>query len=193
MTSQQDTEVSRLLTAWGAGEPEASERLFRVVYAELRRLAAHHLRRERPGHTLQTTALVHEAYLRLTGQKDVVWKNSGHFFAIAAQAMRRILIDHARRRRAARRGAGEPRSPLDSVVLAVNDTVELLELDLALAKLERLDPREAQIVELRFFAGLSVPEVAMALGISVSTVERDWVTARAWLRRELAGSVDEVD
>ena len=168
-------EISRLLAAWHAGEQEASERLFTVVYGELRRLAAYHLRRERPGHTLQTTALVHEAYLRLVGQDRVAWQSRGHFFAIAAQAMRRILVDHARRRRAAKRGGEGARSPLDSLVLAVDDSIDLLELDVALDKLELLEPREARVVELRFFAGMSIPDVAFALGVSESTVERDWV------------------
>lgn len=179
-------EISRLLAAWHAGERGAAERLFQVVYGELRRLAAYHMRGERAGHTLQTTALVHEVYLRLAGQ-DVDWKNRGHFFAVAARAMRRILVDHARRRRAAKRGGGVAPSPLDSVVPAIDPAVDLLDLDAALETLETLDPREARVVELRFFAGLSVPEVALALGVSDATVERDWVTARAWLRRELSG------
>ena len=181
-------EISRLLAAWHAGESAAAEELFSAVYAELRKLAAYHLRRQRPGHTLQSTALVHEAYLRLAGQDEVAWKNRGHFFAVAAQAMRRVLVDHARRRHAAKRGGDGERSPLDSVVLAVDDSVDVLELDLALDKLEQLAPREVRVVELRFFAGLSIPEVALALGISESTVERAWVTARAWLCRELGAA-----
>ena len=178
-------EVTRLLAAWRAGETEATERLFAVVYAELGRLAARQLRGERPAHTLQTTDLVHEAYLRLAGQERADWKNRGQFFAVAAMAMRRILVDHARRRRAAKRGEGIEPSPLDAVVVGVESSIDLVELDRALDKLEVIEPREARIVELRFFAGLSVPDVARSLGLSESTVERDWAMARAWLRREL--------
>jgi RNA polymerase sigma factor (TIGR02999 family) len=181
-------EVSKLLAAWSAGEPGADERLFALVYEELRKLAAYHMRRERPGHSLQTTALVHEAYLRLAGLQRSTWKSRGHFFALAAQAMRRILVDHARRRRAAKRGGGEAPSPLDSIAATMEHSVDLLALDAALEKLERLDPREARVVELRFFAGLSLSEVASSLGISKATVERDWAAARAWLRSELGAS-----
>ena len=186
MTRTPDGEVSRLLAAWSAHEPGAEERLFSLVYAELRRLAARHRRGEAPTHSLQTTALVHEAYLRLTGQRRVAWKNRGHFFAIASRAMRRILVDHARRRKAAKRGGAVAASALDSVVLAVAGPVDLMELDFALDKLERLDAQEAKVVELRIFAGLTVPEVAAALGVSRATIEREWTAARAWLRRELA-------
>jgi RNA polymerase sigma factor (TIGR02999 family) len=178
-------DVSRLLTAWSAGEPGADERLFSAVYAELRKLAASKRRGESPGHSLQTTALVHEAYLRLNGQRGVTWKNRGHFFAIAAHAMRRILVDHARRRKAAKRGGARAPSPLDDAVLAVAHHADLMELDAALDNLERVDPRGAKVVELRFFAGLSVPQVAAALGVSRATIEREWTAARAWLRREL--------
>ena len=186
MTRTPDGEVSRLLAAWSAREPGGDERLFSLVYSELRRIAAAHRRGEGPALSLQTTALVHEAYLRLNGQRAVTWKNRGHFFAIASHVMRRILVDHARRRRAAKRGSALAASPLDSVVLAVADSVDLVELDLALEKLEELDPQEAKVVELRFFAGLTVPQVAATLGVSRATVERDWTAARAWLRRELA-------
>jgi RNA polymerase sigma factor (TIGR02999 family) len=186
MTRTPDGEISRLLAAWSAREPGADERLFSFVYAELRRLAASHRRREARAHSLQTTALVHEAYVRLDAQRAVTWKNRGHFFAIASHAMRRILVDHARRRRAAKRGNAVAPSPLDSVVLAVADPVDLLDLDLALEKLERADPQEAKVVELRVFGGLTVAEVAAALGVSRATVERDWTAARAWLHRELA-------
>lgn len=178
-------EVSELLAAWSAGEPGADERLFSLVYGELRRLAAYHMRLQSPEHTLQTTALVHEAYLRLAGQKRTSWKNRGHFFAVAAQAMRHILVDHARGRRAAKRGGGVKPSPLDSVAAAMEDSVDLLALDDALNKLQRLDPRGASVVELRYFAGLTMAEVALALEVSKATVERDWAAARAWLRREL--------
>jgi RNA polymerase sigma factor (TIGR02999 family) len=190
VTHTPDGEVSRLLAAWSTREPGAEERLFSLVYAELRRLAAVHRRGEAPGHSLQTTALVHEAYLRLNGQRQVAWKNRGHFFAIASHAMRRILVDHARRRKAAKRGGAVAPSALDSVVLPVAFPVDLVELDLALEKLERLDAREAKVVELRIFAGLTGPEVAAALGVSLATVEREWTAARVWLRRELAAGVD---
>ena len=186
MTDTPDEEVSRLLASWSAREPGAEERLFSLVYAELRRLAAVHRRREAPADSLQTTALVHEAYLRLNGQRRVAWKNRGHFFAIASRAMRRILVDHARRRKAAKRGGAVAVSALDSVALAMAGPVDLMELDLALEKLERLDAQEAKVVELRIFAGLTVPEVAAALGVSRATVEREWTAARVWLRRELA-------
>ena len=187
MTQPLDGDVSRLLTAWSAREPGADERLFSAVYAELRKLAASQRRRESPGHSLQTTALVHEAYLRLNGQRGVTWRNRGHFFAIAAHAMRRILVDHARRRKAAKRGGARARLPLDDALLAVAQQVDLVELDAALDNLERVDPRGAKVVELRFFAGLSVPQVAAALGVSRATIEREWTAARAWLRRELNG------
>lgn len=178
-------EISELLAAWGTGEPGADERLFALVYDELRKLAAYHRRREGPDNLLQTTALVHKAYLRLVGYRLVNWKNRGHFCAIASQAMRRILVDYARRRKAAKRGDRIPLLPLDSVVLAMASSVDLLDLDLALEKLEQLDPQEARGVELRFFAGLTVPEVALALEVPRATLERDWAAARAWLGREL--------
>lgn len=178
-------EVSRLLTVWGAGDRRADERLFSLVYDELRQIAAGHRRLEHPDHSLQTTAIVHEAYLRLARLDAMDWKSRGHFFAVASQAMRRVLVDHARRRRAAKRGGGLAPSPLDTVVLALESSTDLLELDIALDKLARLEPREARVVELRFFAGLTVPEVAGVLGLSPATVERDWTAARAWLRREL--------
>ena len=190
MTHPPDGEVSRLLAAWRAREPGAAEQLFTTIYAELRKLAAAHRRGEGQAQSLQTTALVHEVYLRLNGQRRVAWKNRGHFFAIASRAMRRVLVDHARRRKAAKRGGAIAPSPLDSVVLAVAGPIDLVELDIALDKLERLDPQEARVVELRFFAGLTVPQVAAALGISRATVERDWTAARAWLRRELSSAGD---
>jgi RNA polymerase sigma factor (TIGR02999 family) len=137
-------EVSRLLTAWSAGKPGADERLFSAIYAELRKLAASHRRGEGPAHSLQTTALVHEAYLRLNRQHEVAWKNRGHFFALASQAMRRILVDHARCRKAAKRGGAVAPSPLDAIVVAAADPVDLVELDVALEKLERIDPQEAK-------------------------------------------------
>jgi RNA polymerase sigma factor (TIGR02999 family) len=187
VTRSTQGEITQLLTAWGAGERDAEERLFALLYEELRTIAARHRQKERAHHSLRTTALVHEAYMRLVRQHQVSWNSRGHFMAVASRAMRRILVDHARRRKAAKRGGGIPPAPLDSVVLALEDSVDLVELDVALEKLARLDPREAQVVDLRFFAGLTVPEVARALDVSRATVERDWVAARAWLHRELDG------
>ena len=178
-------EISQLLIAARAGERQAGERLFAILYGELRRIAARHRRKEPAHHSLQTTALVHEAFIRLAKQERMAWKNRGHFLAIASQAMRCVLVDHARRRKALKRGGGVAASPLDSVVLAMESSADVVELDIALDKLARLEPRGAQVVELRFFAGLTVPEVAHALGLSRATVERDWAAARVWLRREL--------
>ena len=148
-------------------------------------MAAGHLRREGPGHTLQSTALANEAYMRLSGSGPLATNDQEHFCAIASRTMRQILVDHARRRKSAKRGGGQADSPLDSFVSSVADSVDLVELDMALEKLRQLDPREASVVELRFLVGLTVPEVAKALDVSVATVERDWAAARAWLRREL--------
>lgn len=178
-------EVTQLLEAWSAGDPQADDRLFAIIYDELSKISAYYRRREAPHHTLQTTDLVHEAYLRLAGQQRVSWKNRGHFLAVAAQAMRRVLVDHARRRNAAKRGKGADASPFDSIALAMESSADLVDIDTALDRLARLDAREARVVELRFFAGLTMPEVARALGVSVATVEREWAAARAWLRREL--------
>ena len=160
-----------------------------AVYTELRRQAARHLRRERPGHTLQTTALVHEAYLRLVDQKNVRWQNRAHFFAVAAQLMRRILVDHARRRHRAKRGGLGINLPLEEalVVAAEKSDVDLLALDEALGRLAAIDARQCQIVELRFFIGLSIEETATVLGVSATTVKDDLNMAKAWLRRELGG------
>jgi RNA polymerase sigma factor (TIGR02999 family) len=161
-----------------------------VVYEELRRLAGHYLRLERPGHTLQPTALLHEAFLRLVGQREVVWQNRAHFFGIAAQMMRRILVDHARRKMAAKRDASAYRVELALPEGEAEDREpELLALDEALTQLEELDPRQARIVELRFFGGLTVEETAEVTGVSTRTVKREWRTARAWLRSELDSSV----
>ena len=155
------------------------------MYAELRRLAARHLRHERQGHTLQTTALVHEAYLRLVGQQRRSLQNRAHFFAMAAQMMRRILVDHARRRRAGKRGAGQEILPLDADVAAPGD-LDVIALDEALVLLATMDARQSRIVELRFFGGLSVPETAKVVGASPATIKREWQAARAWLYREIA-------
>ncbi|HYX20246.1 MAG TPA: sigma-70 family RNA polymerase sigma factor [Thermoanaerobaculia bacterium] len=180
-------EVTRLLVAWNAGDREAVERLMPLVYAELRRIAERQFRRERAGHTLQPTAVVHEAYFRLVDQTRVTWKNRGHFFAIAAQAMRRILIDHARAREAHKRGGREERVTLDLGIASAEpaDDVNVLALDEALVRLKALDEPQARIVELRFFGGLSIEETAEVLETSASSVKREFRSARAWLFREL--------
>ena len=180
--------VTELLVAWSAGNEESLERLTPLVYDELRRLASRHLARER-GDSLQPTSLVHEAYLRLIDQRSVNWQNRAHFFAIAARLMRRVLIDHARRRHAERRGAGAVHVALDEAgQVSLARSGELLALDDALVELAALDERKSQVVELRFFGGLSVQETAAALGVSEVTVMRDWSTARAWLHRSITGS-----
>jgi RNA polymerase sigma factor (TIGR02999 family) len=177
-----------MLVDWSNGEKEALDRLTPVVYAELRRRAAHYLRRERAGHTLQTTDLIHEAFLRLVDQTNVRWQNRAHFFAIAAQLMRRILVDHARRRRRAKRGGSAIVVPLDEAqVAAEQSNTDLLALDEALTRLAALDPRQSRIVELRFFGGLSIEETAAVIGVSPTTVKDDLNVAKAWLRREMNG------
>jgi RNA polymerase sigma factor (TIGR02999 family) len=179
-------EVSQLLHQWAAGDRAALDLLTPLVYDELRRLAGGYLRSERSDHTLQATDLVHEAFFRLAGQERVAWQNRVHFFAIAAQAMRRILVDHARHVAVARRVEPESRLPVELAPdLTVSDAEELLDVHLALERLAELSERQARIVELRFFGGLTVAETAEALGLSVPTVVRDWRFARAWLRREL--------
>jgi len=178
--------VTGLLRAWSQGDLEARERLMPLVYAELRRRAAAYLRRERKDHTLQPTALVHEAYLRLVGQQRVVWQNRAHFFGIAAQMMRRILVDHAKRQRRGKRFGGAVRVPLDDRVGAARPPeCDLLLLDQALDELAAIDSRQGQIVELRYFGGLSESEVAEVLTISRSTVTREWLIARGWLYRRV--------
>lgn len=178
-------EATELLLAWSQGDKAAGEEFFPVVYVELRRLARSRLRRERPDHTLQPTALVHEAYLRLAAQRTLGCDRS-QFFAIAACMMRRILINHARDRAAAKRGGGTLGIPLDEALeFAESKHIDLLQLDEALLELEKLAPRQSQIVELRFFGGLSLEETARALRISTATVERQWRTARAWLHSHL--------
>ena len=179
--------VTRLLRAWSAGDAHASDELVRLVYDELRRQARIALRREGEGHTLQPTALVHEAWLRLGDQRDARWESRAQFFAVAAQAMRRVLVDHARTRRALKRGAGAVQVSLGDAdrAASAHDVVDVLALDDALARLAVLDPEKARLVDLRYFAGLSIPEAAAALGVSPATVGREWAVARMWLRREL--------
>ena len=183
-------DVTPLLLAWGAGDQSAGERLLPAVYAELRRQAARAMRRESSEHTLQATALVHEAYLRLVDQRRVVWRSRAHFFGVAAQVMRRILVDHARERRAAKRGGGLPPLALGdadaAAAPAAEQGVDVLALHEALERLAALDPDQARLVELRYFGGLSIEETAEALGVSPATVKREWAIARAWLRRELS-------
>jgi RNA polymerase sigma factor (TIGR02999 family) len=188
------SEVTRILSAIQQGEAHAANQLLPLVYDELRRLAAQKLAQEAPGHTLQATALVHEAYLRLLGTgEEPHWDNRRHFFAAAAEAMRRILVDHARQRRSQRRGGAAKRRSLESLEAAVPaPDDELLAVDEALERLHQLDPPKAELVKLRYFAGLTIPEAAQALGISVPTANRYWAYARAWLHEELAGSEDSV-
>ena len=185
-----ESEVTAALAAWSGGDREALARVLPQIYDELRVLAAQHLRKERAGHTLQATALVNEAFLRLAGRERVHVEARVQFFAVAAQAMRRVLVDHARRRQAEKRGGAESPVPLTDVAeseLATSQRVDLLDVDDALVRLAALDPRQAQVVELRFFAGLEIEEIAAALAISESTVRREWRMARAWLRHQLAG------
>ncbi len=189
------TDVTRLLSAIEQGDPHAAGQLLPLVYDELRRLAARKMAREVPGQTLQATALVHEAYLRLVHPPDAPardsWNSRGHFFAAAAEAMRRILIEKARRKKRVRHGGGLQKSPLDEKAPASassTDALDLLALNEALDRLEAASPRRAQLVKLRYFAGLTLPEVAQMLGISQSTAEADWTYAKAWLRRAMGES-----
>jgi RNA polymerase sigma factor (TIGR02999 family) len=180
-------DVTRLLKAWSAGDQAALDQLMPVVYAEVRKLAQSYLRRERPDHTLQPTALVNEAYLRLVDQRDVDWNSRSHFFGIAAQIMRRVLVDHARARNAEKRGSGVVPVAFDEALdVAAARQLDLVALDDALQTLGALDARQARVVELRFFAGLSVEETADVMGLSPATVKREWMAARLWLKRELS-------
>lgn len=180
-------DVTQLLIKWSEGDKSALDELIPVVYGELRRLARRHMNRENPGHTLQTSALINEAYLRLINQQDVQWKDRAHFFAVAAQVMRHILIDHARVHRSAKRGAGAVRVELnEAVILPQPRADELIALDDALTDLAAVDPRRSQVVELRFFGGLSVEETAEVMQISPATVHREWQAAKAWLRRAIS-------
>jgi len=179
--------VTQLLQQWSQGREDALERLLPEIYAELRRLAASYLRGERRDHTLQPTALVHEAYIKLVDQRAVHWQNRAHFFGIAAQAMRRILVDYARTRAAAKRGAGRRPVPLDDALdVGAMPDLDLLALDEALVRLAAIDAQQGRVVELRFFGGLTMDETAEALRISPATVGREWALAKAWLFAELA-------
>ena len=178
--------VTRLLRAWGQGEDAALEELLPLVHQELRRLARRYMFGERPGHTLQTTALVNEAYLRRVNSRQVNWQNRAHFFAISAQLMRRILVDYARARGSQKRGGGVPKVTLDEELMAPQEKgQDLVALDDALKALAHIDPRKCKVIELRFFGGLSVDETAEVLKISPDTILRDWRLAKAWLAREM--------
>ena len=182
-------EVTQLLVAWRNGDQEARDELMPLVYQELHRLAHQYMSRERPGHTLQTSALVNEAFLRLADQRDVQWQNRAHFIGIAGQMMRRILVDYARNRGYAKRGGGACQVSLDEELLVSEErSSEVVALDEALQSLARLDERKSRLVELRFFGGLSIEETAEVLGVSPGTVMRDWTLAKAWLRREMSGN-----
>lgn len=179
--------VTQLLIEWREGDESALDRLMPLVYDEMRRLAHHYMRRERPDHMLQTTALVNEAYLKLVDHKGMRWQNRAHFYAVAAQAMRRILVDHARARDYKKRGGGQqPVELSEATVVADEQCAELIALDDALTDLAALDFRKSRIVELRYFGGMSIDETAEVLGVSAVTVMRDWSTAKAWLLRELS-------
>jgi RNA polymerase sigma factor (TIGR02999 family) len=183
-----DQDLTHLLIQWSKGDSAALDALVPLVYDELRRLAQLYLSREKPGHTLSSTALVHEAYLRLVKQKDVSWQNRAHFFGVAARMMRRILVDHARRRGYAKRGGGTLTLSLDETMApAPERQMDLVALDDALETLAKLDERQSRMVELRFFGGLSIEETSEVLGVSAPTVKREWASARAWLYREISG------
>jgi RNA polymerase sigma factor (TIGR02999 family) len=186
MGTPSSEEVTQLLVAWSKGDQAALDQLMPLVYRELHRLARRRLGRESAGHTLQTTALVHEAYLRLVGQKEAQWQNRAHFFAIAARMMRRILVDYARGRRYAKRGGAAPKVSFDEMLpVSGGRAADVLVLDEALTTLAEIDPRKSKMVELRFFGGLSIEETAKVLGVSPGTVRRDWTLAKAWLQREI--------
>jgi RNA polymerase sigma-70 factor (ECF subfamily) len=184
-------DISTLLRAWSEGDQSALERLTPIVYDQLHSLARRYLKRERPGHSLQATALVNEAYMRLVDQARMQWQNRAQFFAVSAQLMRRILVDHARRHNL-KRGGGVPHVSLDEAAVVGGDQgADLVALDDAMNALARLDPRKVQVIEMRFFGGLSVEETAEVLKVSAVTVMRDWSTARAWLYRELTGETGD--
>jgi RNA polymerase sigma-70 factor, ECF subfamily len=188
MTPGSTHSVTDLLQAWASGDQAALDELLPLVYEELRRQARRYMRAQPAGHTLQTTALVHEAYLRLVGRSAVEWNGRAHFFGVASKAMRSILVDHARARGAAKRGGSARAITLDDAggVAGPQASVDVLALDEALGRLAELDPRKSQMVELRYFGGLGIDEAAAVLGVSPATVKREWTTARAWLRRELS-------
>jgi RNA polymerase sigma factor (TIGR02999 family) len=180
------SDISGLLHRWSGGDSAAFQELMPIVYNELRRLANHYLQGERGGHTLQSTALVHEAYLRLVTAKDLQWQGRAHFFAVAAQSMRRILVDHARQHQAGKRGSGAPNAALEeALTVPIQPGLDIAALDESLDSLAAFDARKSRVVELRFFGGLSTSEIAEVLGISPGAVRNDWVVAKAWLYRDL--------
>ena len=183
------TDVTALLLAWSGGQASAGDALMDAVYGELRRMARSHLRRERSDHSLPPTALVHEAYVKLVDQRRVRWQNRAHFFSIAARVMRRILIDHARRHASTKRGGDATFTLVDADATLDPPGMDVLALDVALEKLATIDPRQSQLVELRFFGGLTVEETASVLKVAPITVKRDWALARTWLYREMRGRV----
>ena len=180
------SEVTQLLREWSGGRQEARDELLGLVYEPLRAIAGRHLNREREGHTLQPTALVHELYIKLVDQRSVAWNDRAHFFAVAAQVMRRILVDHARRKKSDKRGGGLIPVTIGAALdLAAAENFDVVALDVALENLEKIFPQQARIVELRFYAGLTIDEAASVLGVSPATISREWTMARAWLRREM--------
>ncbi len=187
METNQSKEVTVFLKAWSSGDREAADRLMMLVYKELRKLAASYLQRQRSNHTLQPTALVHEAYMKLIDTSEINWQDRAHFFAVAAQTMRNILVDHARAVAADKRGGGAHKIALDEAISFSNESqdIDLIALDEALQKLAQQDEQQSRIVELRFFGGLTVEETAEVLKISPATVKREWATARAWLFRQM--------
>lgn len=186
-----EADITELLSRMAGGDRSASERLIPIVYEELKRLARSYMRRERPDHTLQTTALVHEAYMKLIGQRSIEWQSRSHFFGVAAQLMRRILTDHARRNLRLKRGGTNEAFPFDeALIFSPEYSEEIMKLDEALGRLEKLDARQSRIVELRYFGGLTVEETAESLRISPKTVKRDWAVAKAWLHAEVRGQND---
>ena len=189
--AQSHSQVEALLRQWSGGDVQALDQLMPVVYKELRRLAHYHLRAERGGHTLQTTALVHEVYLRLCGQEELRWEDRAHFFALAARMMRRILVDYSRRRAAGKRGSAAVHVPLeDALAIPVPAPFDMVALDAALEQLAAFDTRKSQVVEMRFFAGLEAKEIAVVLQTTEATVRRDWTIAKAWLFRHLEGQAN---
>src|SRR5215210_8796330 len=184
--------ITELLIGYGRGNKESLDQLMPLVYDELRRQAARYLRREQPGNTLQTTALIHEAYVRLVDQRNMQWQNRAHFFGIAAQLMRRILVDHARAKKRVKRGGSDIRVSLGEETVAVKgQDLDVVALDEALERLAQIDEQQSRVVELRFFSGLTVEETAEVMHISRATVKRDWSMAKAWLHRELSGNTDQ--
>jgi RNA polymerase sigma-70 factor, ECF subfamily len=187
MNSTSRQQITQMLVEWSNGDQAALDKIVPLIHSELHKLAHQYMRRERAGHTLQTTALVNEAYLRLVDQKNVQWQNRAHFFGIAAQMMRRILVDYARKQNYLKHGGGVRHVSLDqAAVISRERTAELVALDEALNALALIDPRAARVVELRFFGGLTVKETAEAMGLSVDMVKRDWSTAKAWLHRQMS-------